>query len=107
MPANHRFDVGPVQKGSTKCAGVQQNFLQITAELVPVINPEVMKFVVAQKQVSQAERCEGMVCTREPLRHAHVVRILCLERELLNKMAGFSNAWNRLNMESAICPNSG
>lgn len=81
MPPYHSlkafaFDIGP-----GKGARVEQHFLNIPGEGIPVPNAEMEGLVSSQEDVFEVEGRKGMVKPGQPLWHAHVIRVLSLEQE--------------------------
>jgi hypothetical protein len=77
------FDIGP-----GKSARVEQRFLKISGEGIPVPDAEMEWLVCAQKELFGAKGRDRVVEPRQPLWHAHVIGILRFEQEL-EKAAGY------------------
>ena len=71
--------------GSLSCARIEQDIFEVWRQFITIPDPKMIKPVPPEKQPFQVQRSKNMVETREPLRHAAIVRKFCFESELLVK----------------------
>ena len=82
MTPHYRFQCFPFHIWPGKTAWIQQHFLHVTSEDTPVPGPKMEDLVSAKKKPFESERRKSMVEASHPLRHSHVVGVLCFEEQL-------------------------
>src|SRR5215471_14964914 len=65
-----------------EASGVEQHVAHVVREGLPVPQAEVIELVSAEEEPLEAKRRQPVIEGGEPLRHAVVVSVLRLEREL-------------------------
>ena len=79
MTADHGLEAFALDIRPGKTTAVEQHFLNVASEGIPVPDAEMEGFVSPEKGAFEAEWRESMVKPGEPLRHAHVIRVLRFE----------------------------
>jgi len=83
---HHSFEPFALHVRSGECAWIEKNFPYIFSQIVSIPDAKIEDLVSTQKQTFPAKKRDGMVDTRQPLRHPHVVGIFRLKRELEKSM---------------------
>ncbi len=82
VTSHHRFEGIPLEVRPGKSSWVEQHFANVLGKEIPVPDPEMGKFVSAEKQSLQVERREDMVDAGCPLGHTVVVYVFRLDCEV-------------------------
>src|SRR5579864_1505312 len=82
MAIYHSFDSCATDIGPCERTIVQKDLAHVIAQVVSIPNAEMERLVPSEPDPFKVERGEHVVDTRHPLRHTHVVGILCLKEKL-------------------------
>ena len=82
MALHHRFERLPLEIRAGKRSGVEEDLTNVPSQRSLVPKAEMLELMSAEDKAFQVERRQEVIDLRYPLRHAVVVRVFGLEREI-------------------------
>src|ERR1700677_4270768 len=102
MSAYRGLEAFAIDMRARKRALVEQDFLNVSRQSIPVPNAEMEGLVAPEKQPFQVERRKCMVKPRQPLRHTHFIRVFGFELKLKEAPPSRAQNSSAISRETAI-----
>jgi hypothetical protein len=102
MAAYRGLEAFAINMRAGKRALVEQGFLNVSRQSIPVPNAEMKGLVAPEEQSFQVERRKCMVEARQPLRHTHVISVFGFELKLKEAPGSCPQNSSAISRETAI-----